>query len=158
MTDFLQQIHAFRLYLVALPPEELEQVQTSLKIFSAWWKKERTISNKALSKEPWAVAQPIQQTRWADALVVAESVHSLGYNWLVGNLSECPLLPAGNFPPRRRPSLNAYSYIATAYQYIATAYPYIATAYPYIDPYSASFVHIVPPPFLHTACSHCRPY
>ena len=69
------------------------------------------------------MAQPIKQTRWADALVAAESVHSLGYNWLVGNLSECPLLPAGNFPPRRRPSLNAYSYIATAY--------------PFIDPYSA---------------------
>ena len=98
MMDFLQQMHAFRLYLVALPPEELEQVQTCNKIFSAWWHKERTVRNKALSKEPWAVAQPIQQTRWADALTAAESVHSLGYNyWLVGNLSECPLLPTGNF-------------------------------------------------------------
>ena len=73
MADFLLQIHAFRLYLVALPPEELEQVQTSLKIFSAWWHKERTVCNKALLKEPWAVAQPIKQTRWADALVAAAS-------------------------------------------------------------------------------------
>ena len=80
MTDFLQQVHAFRLYLVALPPEELEQVQTNNKIFSVWWHKERTVCNKALSKEPWAVAQPIIQIRWADALVAAESVHSLGYN------------------------------------------------------------------------------
>ena len=52
MTDFLQQIHTFRLYLVALPPEELEQVQTNNKIFSVWWHKERTVRNKVLSKEP----------------------------------------------------------------------------------------------------------
>jgi len=69
------------------------------------------------------VAQPIKQTRWADTLVAAESVHSLGYNWLVGNLSECPLL--------------LQVILFTPPPTLLNAYPYIATAYPFIDPYSA---------------------